>query len=358
MRLMPVTRAVGLTLARDLPATQPGQLPLLRAGVTLTDGFVRSLTRQGMHAVWVHDALSDGIEPVELLPEAVRAEASAGVHRALTAARAAFDRGQPLPPAVVAELSAVVDLIAAQLAASPTAALVLGDLAAADQYTHRHSVNVTALGLLIARTMYRNDGWTDYRGRQRFDRIDVRLSRLGVGLLLHDVGKMAVPADVLNKPGPLSEEEWTLMRGHPEAGVALLATSGLGPMVKGVVRNHHERWDGSGYPRGLEATANTQFARVAAVADVYDAVTSQRPYRAAMTAREGVRLVADGAGTAFDPEVVAAFRRVVFPHPVGTELVVDDQLGVVAANHPDHPDRPVVRFDGPGGGVRQVDLRD
>ena len=101
---------------------------------------------------------------------------------------------------------------------------------------------------------------------------------------------MAVPADVLNKPGPLDPAEWQLMRTHPEAGVALLGTSTLGPLVTAVIRDHHERMDGSGYPRGAVGDDIHPFARIAAVADVYDAITSARPYKAAALARVGVQV--------------------------------------------------------------------
>ena len=90
--------------------------------------------------------------------------------------------------------------------------------------------------------------------------------------------------------------------------------------MRSVVRDHHERWDGSGYPRGLSATGSASSPRVAAIADVFDAMTSQRPYAPAEPPDVGVRIISDGAGTAFDPAVVAVFRKVVMPYPVGTEL--------------------------------------
>jgi len=350
MRLTPLTRAVGLRLARDLPPTGPNRIPLLRRGALITPGFQRALGEHGLHAIWVEDPESDGIEPIELLPEPVRAETAARVASALDTAREAIGASQQLPPSVLGDLHDVVALIAASIADSPDAALVLSDLAAADQYTHRHSVNVTALGLLLARAQFRRNGWVDYRGQRRYDRLDQRLSTLGLGLLLHDIGKMAVPAPVLNKPGPLDDTEWELMRAHPEAGVALLGTSTMSPLVTAVIRDHHERMDGSGYPRGVEGEDIHMFARVAAVADVYDAITSARPYKEAAPPHAGVKVIADGEGTAFDPEVVGTFRRVVFPYPVGTELELPDgRIGVVARMDPAEPDVPFVRLAGADG---------
>jgi HD-GYP domain-containing protein (c-di-GMP phosphodiesterase class II) len=345
-----------MTLARDLPPTGPNRIPLLRQGTVITPGFQRALDDHGIHALWVEDGFSEGIEPVELLPEPVRAETAAKVASALDEARSAIGGSQLLAHDVLAELREVVELIAASITDSPDAALFLGDLAGADQYTHRHSVNVTALGLLLGRAYWRTEGWIDFRGQRRWDRIEERLAKLGMGLLLHDIGKMVVPAEVLNKPGKLDPEEWALMQSHPEAGVALLDSATISPLVRSVVRDHHERYDGSGYPRGIAGDHIGEFPRLAALADVYDAITSQRPYAAAEPAHVGVRVIAQGEGRAFDPAMVGVFRRIVMPYPVGTEVrLPDGRLGVVAAADPDRPHEPLVRVD--GSDVR-VDLGD
>ena len=345
-----------MTLARDLPPTGPNRIPLLRSGTVITPRFQRALGEHGIYALWVDDGLSDGIEPVELLPEPVRAETAAKVASALEEARTAIGDSQRLAHDVLAELRDVVDLIASSIADSPDAALFLGDLAGADQYTHRHSVNVTALGLLLGRAYWRTEGWIDYRGQRRWDRIDERLAKLGMGLLLHDIGKMVVPNEVLNKAGKLDAEEWALMQTHPDAGVALLDSATVGPRVRSGVRDHHERYDGSGYPRGIAGDRIGEFPRLAAVADVYDAITSQRPYAEAKPPHVGVREIAAGEGRAFDPAMVGVFRRVVMPYPVGTEVQLPGgRVGVVAAADPDRPHEPLVRVD--GSDVR-VDLGD
>ena len=355
MRLTTVSRATGMRLARDLPATGPGRVPLLAHGTVLTERYQRALLAQGIHAVWVDDELSDGIEPVELMSETVRAETAERVRGALDSARAAFGSSQRLPPATLQDLSGIVDRIASSIMDNADAALVLNDLAAADQYTHRHSVNVTALGLLIGRAYWRTEGWIDYRGARRWDRIDERLAKLGMGLLLHDIGKMVVPAEVLNKPGKLDDEEWALIKTHPDAGVALLDAATISPLVRSVVRDHHERWDGSGYPRGLTADRIGELPRVAAIADVFDAVTSQRPYAPAEPPHVGVKIIDGGAGAAFDPLIVTAFRKVVMPYPVGTEVQLPDgRTGVVAHVETTRPYEPVVRV---AGEDVQVDMR-
>ncbi len=358
MRLAATSRAIGLRLARDLPAPL-GSFPLLRAGAMITAGFAHTLVaRHGIHAVWVEDELSEGIRPVELLPDEVRREAAVTVARFLETAHRSVATRQSIPGAAVDELGRLVERVIDTLVADADAALALFDLAAADEYTHRHSVDVMALGLLLEREHLRIHGWRDWAGRRRRDGFEQRLTRFGLGLVLHDIGKAAIPPAVLGKPGPLDEEEWALMREHPLLGVAMLPVSSS-PIVLAVIRQHHERWDGSGYPAGLAGEAIHGLARVAAVADVFDAVTSHRPYKPAAPPSRGVQVIASGSGTHFDPEVVETFRRVVFPHPVGCEVTLPDgRAGVVSAVDPACPDAPTVRVR-EGGSIVEltVDLR-
>jgi HD-GYP domain-containing protein (c-di-GMP phosphodiesterase class II) len=170
------------------------------------------------------------------------------------------------------------------------------------------------------------------------------MRKLGIGLLVHDVGKLAVPPEVLNKPARLTDDELRVMRIHPEAGVELLRAADLSPLTISVIRDHHERPDGTGYPHGLKGTAIHEFARFAAVADVYDAVTSKRVYSGAVQPHVGVGIIRQGAGTQFCTDVVRHFRAVVMPYPVGHEVVLPDgRRGVVSAVDPLDPDRPTVR---------------
>ena len=161
-----------------------------------------------------------------------------------------------MPAAVVDSLADVASAMVNDLLDCPDAALALDDLVAFDDYTHRHSVQVTVLGLLIARRAWTTDGWVDYRGRRRYDRLEDRMRKLGLGLLVHDVGKLAVPPEILNKPGRLTDDEMDVMKTHPLAGAELLRSADLSPLAVSVVRDHHERIDGSGYPEGLDRRAD------------------------------------------------------------------------------------------------------
>ncbi len=123
------------------------------------------------------------------------------------------------------------------------------------------------------------------------------------GFTLHDVGKIGVPDAILNKPGALNEPEWERMRQHPELGVKIVEPIGFSPAATDIIMSHHERFDGGGYPRGLKYEEIPITARAFAVVDAFDAMTSDRPYRAALTTERALEAIQDNTGTQFDPEV-------------------------------------------------------
>ncbi len=345
MRLVPTTTLIdGAVVARDVLVGRPDGIPLLRAGVVITPDYRGRLLKLGIRAIYVEDDLGAGIQPPTLINTETRRAATRLVADAFQAASDAMLAKSLIPLPAIRSLQEIVKHILADVASSAGAALALVDLAAADGYTCQHSIDVTALGLLIGQKLFRERGWLDFRGVRQFHRLDERLHMLGLGLLLHDVGKLALPTKLTQKPGPLTAEEWELMRSHPQLGLELLRGDDFSPLVKAIVLRHHERWDGSGYPDGKSGTDIHEMARIAAVADVYDAVTSERPYAAAQAAREGVRVILEGSGTLFDPDVVNVFAQLVTPFPPGEELVlVDGRRAVVVSVPTDALDRPLVR---------------
>jgi putative nucleotidyltransferase with HDIG domain len=164
---------------------------------------------------------------------------------------------------------------------------------ARDAYTGKHAERVAAYGLRVAHAA----------GVEVDPQVEF-------GFLLHDIGKVAVPDAILFKPGPLSEEEMSLVRHHPETGSEILRHIDFLDEAKSVVRHHHERWDGTGYPDGLAGDAIPMSARVFALADTLDALTSDRPYRSAISFAEARRVVVAEAGTQFDRRIVAAYETV------------------------------------------------
>ncbi len=164
-----------------------------------------------------------------------------------------------------------------------------------DSDTEGHTRRVADLTLKIGKEM-------GFRENQ--------LIHLHRGALLHDIGKMAVPDHILRKPGPLSDEEWAIMRRHPIHAYEMLSRINYLRPALAIPCSHHERWDGSGYPQGLEAEDIPLPARIFAVVDVWDALTSDRPYRKAWSAEQTVTHLREGSGTLFDPAVVETFLSV------------------------------------------------
>jgi ribonuclease P protein subunit RPR2 len=166
---------------------------------------------------------------------------------------------------------------------------------ARDAYTGKHAERVAAYGLELARAL----------GSVLADDPEIEF-----GFLLHDIGKVAVPDAILYKPQPLTDAERVLMERHPVIGVQILRGVDFLGEAKAVVRSHHERWDGNGYPDGLEREDIPLAARVFAVADTLDALTTDRPYRPASRLEKARGMIRSLAGTQFDPDVVEAFDEI------------------------------------------------
>jgi HD-GYP domain-containing protein (c-di-GMP phosphodiesterase class II) len=136
-------------------------------------------------------------------------------------------------------------------------------------------------------------------------------AEVGYGYLLHDIGKVGIPEGVLNKPGRLDDDEWAIMRTHPVAGVNLVAPLKLLGDAVEIIRSHHERWDGAGYPAGLRGEQIYLPARIFALADTFDAMTTDRPYRRALPIHAALEEIEVHAGTQFDPELARAWVELV-----------------------------------------------
>jgi diguanylate cyclase (GGDEF)-like protein/putative nucleotidyltransferase with HDIG domain len=178
-----------------------------------------------------------------------------------------------------------------ELGAAPVSETIAGlaeALLERDRYTGEHSERVAELSMQVARSLG----------------LDAReAERVRAAALLHDIGKVGIPDDILRKGGELSEQEWQTMRGHPLIGERIVRSMpGLGPVAR-IIRHEHERWDGSGYPDGLSGEEIPIGARIVLACDAYNAMTSDRPYRQALEHGQAIRELAEGAGSQFDPQV-------------------------------------------------------
>jgi HD-GYP domain-containing protein (c-di-GMP phosphodiesterase class II) len=359
MRLVLIDRIqIGDRLGKDVHVGV-STIPLLRKGVQLSTRYLDGLREAGVRGVWVDDEASAGIEPVMQITDQTRIDAQKALSNAFESV-VASPAGITFSETAIAPLKDIAGKIVADILSCGDAALALDDLGTLDAYTLQHSIDVTALGVLLGERHTRAHGWVDWQGIRRYDQLEERLVVLGTGLLLHDIGKIGIPAEVLQKPGELNDEEWKLVRQHPTIGYRMLAESQtLSEVSKSVIKGHHERWDGGGYPSGFAGEQIAPLARLAAVADVFDAITAERAYKHAAPVHVGVETIAEGANTLFDPAVVQTFVATVAPYPPGTSVeLADGRRGIVASCPADAVDRPVVRVVEGGRPVAEVALAD
>lgn len=210
----------------------------------------------------------------------------------------------------------MVTEIADSVMRNPGALIGLARLKTKDDYTYMHSVAVCALMIALARQL----GLSDEQTREA-----------GLAGLLHDIGKMMVDADILNKPGKLTDAEFVSVKEHPAAGYKMLMESkDVSQVALDVCLHHHEKIDGTGYPHRLKGDEISLFARMGAVCDVYDAITSNRPYKQGWCPAESLRKMAEWSKGHFDEKVFQAFVKSIGIYPVGTLVRLESgRLGVV-----------------------------
>ncbi|MBU1107897.1 MAG: HD-GYP domain-containing protein [Candidatus Riflebacteria bacterium] len=225
---------------------------------------------------------------------------------------------------------------------SPDAIMNLMDIKSFDDYTFTHNINVATISLLIGLAL-----------ELKHDEMD----DLGMGALLHDVGKLKIPLGILNKDGKLTDQEFMEMKSHPTYGYDILSKSkGIPERARIVALQHHEKFQGGGYPRRLKGNEIGLFGRICAVADVYDALTTDRPYRVAMTPYEAMKILTSGMDNHFDPKVLGAFIRKFSLYPAGSLVSLNDgTVALVLKNNPSSVIRPVIKIVTDSSGRRIKD---
>jgi putative nucleotidyltransferase with HDIG domain len=213
---------------------------------------------------------------------------------------------------------------------NPSVAFSLGKVHDADEYTFVHSFNVAVLTGFLANKIHPSD--RDY------------LQKVVIGALMHDIGKAKIPIDILNKPAPLTKEEFAVMQQHPGMGVELALKSGVSDKeIIAVIADHHEKWSGKGYPNKLRGKEIPEAARIAAVTDVFDALTAKRVYKNPMSSRNAISIILKDVGNHFDTRIARELLVSIGLYPPGSIVSLSDgRVGIVVTGGGKDLVRPVV----------------
>lgn len=313
----------GMILARSI-LNSKGRV-LLVAGVTLTTDFIRKLQSLNLEALFIKDANYVDIT----VPEYISLETQ---QRALSILTKTMERVTKDGTFAFTPVARVASDIVEELISQTDVTIHLTGIAIYDDCTLAHSLNCSIYTALLARCC-------------GFSIPQIKI--ITCGALLHDMGKIEIEKNILNKPGRLTDEEFTIMKQHPALGFNLLTKKRLeiSSLVAHMAWQHHEKIDGSGYPRGLQGEEILSYARLLAITDVYEAITGNRPYRKAMRPEDAYNIIESGLGTTFDRNFGEIFLSKIALYTPGSEVLLNTgERAIVVYVPANSPQRPVVRL--------------
>ncbi|WP_209125036.1 HD-GYP domain-containing protein [Alkalihalobacillus sp. BA299] len=305
---------------------------LLQQGVPLTSRMIQRLIELGITFVYIEDELTADVGAKEGISDEVRFRAIGTIKSEFNEICDDLKLKKSFHNARLNQnFAKVIRSILSEVKNNPKALSLLSDVYLYDSYIFTHSLNVTVYTLALALELKFNEK---------------QLMEIGMGAILHDVGKMAIPTEILNKPDRLTNEEFSIIKSHAQAGYEILKDQpNISLLTAHCAFQHHERINGSGYPRGIKGDEIHLYAKIIGVCDVFDAVTSNRVYRSAMLPHEALELLYSGVGTLYDKEIVEAFRNTIAMYPVGITVGLSDgREGIVVKQNNELSTRPVVRI--------------
>lgn len=314
--------AAGMKLARPL-YTADGTI-LLNAGIDLNERFVSRLKEFELSYIYIEDELTQDIDVQDVISEKTRVEAVAAAKSIMENVK--LGRGVDGDQA-----KKIANMLVDELCAKRGTMLNLLDMRTRGDYLFAHAVNVCVLSILTGLNM----GYDE-----------IRLRDLGIGALMHDIGKIKIAQDIYDKAQDLSPEEQLEIQKHTEVGFEILRKNPeISILSAHCAFQHHECFDGTGYPRGLKREEIHPYAGIVAIADRYDALINDSPRRRAMPVYEALAIITCAAGTSFDPEIVDNFVKNIAVYPIGSMVHLNNkQVGVVVDFSRENKTKPVVRI--------------
>ncbi|WP_425058671.1 hypothetical protein SCACP_33270 [Sporomusa carbonis] len=319
----------GMVIARNVFSAD-GVL-LLSAGTVLNNIYIERLRLLGLSSIYIQNPLISQLsdsEIIDTIPEIVREETRV---QAVQVVHTAFQNLATTHNIQTRQFKETASMIIDEVIKNNGAMIQLTDIRSRDGYTFGHSVNVCVLATMTGVQM----GYSI-----------PQLRELALGAMLHDAGKMLVPKEILVKPGPLTACEMKIMQQHPDLGFDILRRQSEIPLLSAhIAFQHHEKFDGSGYTRRLGRTDIHEYARIVAIADVYDAITSDRPYKEGILPHEAYEIMMSLADTHFDPAILQIFLSQIAVYPVGTVVKLNTgEVAMVIRVIPGLQTRPTVKI--------------
>lgn len=328
MRKVPVEKLEqGMILAR--PVYDALGMLLLNTGIVLKREYINNLKKLNVPAVYITDEVIADVIVEDIIFDETRNKAKTLIKGMLQEIEGQPSQATQKLLFAKKKLGSVIDEIIEQLVGTSNIMVNLSDIRSTDEYTFAHSVNVAVLAVTTALSM-------------GFPRPE--LQKIGVGAMLHDLGKIKVPLEILNKQGKLTPEEFSEIKKHPIYGYEMVKSKDIMDASSSmVIYQHHERMNGKGYPEGSNGEGVHTFAKICAVVDVYDALVADRPYRKALPQYKAFDILEAG-GEEFDNQVLSHFLRHIAAYPVGTYVELSNGvIGVVVHNSVGYPRCPNVR---------------
>ncbi len=314
----------GMILGDDL-YNNIGNL-MLSKGEVITPEYVKSIAKLNYNGIYIDDDISKDIPIIDAISSKVRMESVTAIKTTFTH----IEKGNRINARSIELTKSHIGQIVDELFDKKELMVNMIDIKVFDDYTYYHSVNVAVLSIMIGIAL----------GLDRDD-----LCNLGFAAILHDIGKVFIDKELLNKPGTLTAVEYGTIKSHSLLGFDYLKKEYTVPVESYIgILDHHEKYGGGGYPNGIKGERISFFGRIISIADVYDALTSDRPYRKALLPSEAMEYVMGSVVTSFDPDIVKVFVRKIAPYPVGTCVKLSNALvGIVVENYEDLCMRPKVR---------------
>ena len=319
----------GMVLAKDLHLfdKETNKVLLLRKNARLNEAYIARLRELSIAGAYIKDGVADEVQIHTVMEDKEKIKAVLEIKNV-------FDTSLSLNNEITQEdvdkLSHVATSLVQKVQSDDFVRVSISDLKSFDDFLYHHSLSVCVLAIALGKEIGMSTS---------------QLSKLGLASLLHDIGKTLIPKEIVNKKEPLTFVEYDRLKKHPELGAQYLEEHNLVDKdVLDGIRYHHERFDGSGYPSHLKGSEIPLFARIIAICDVYDALTSNRPNRAPWQPTEAYEYLFGNAGRHFDFDLVFSFMRKIEPYPIGSCVQLSNgEVAIVTETFDELPLRPIVR---------------